>query len=258
LFAPDAARPHLLALYAFNVELSRIRETVTDPTIGEIRLHWWLDAIGGIFAGEVAAHPVIEALAPAIERGALPEHSFRNMIEARRFDLFDDPMPTLNDLEGYLGETASALIQMAAFVLDPANAASSAHAAGLAGVAMGIVGQLRLVPITRARGQCYVPNDLLEKEGLTPAELLRGEPSNSLEKVLSGLRDVARRRLDEARRLRAEIPPAAFPAFLPAALAELYLDRLAKLGPAGLTRVMDISPLKRQWRLYWSARRSVF
>lgn len=258
MFAPDAARPHLLALYAFNVELSRIRETVTDPTIGEIRLQWWLDAIGGMFAGEVAGHPVLQALAPAILRGGLPERSFRNMIEARRFDLFEDPMPTLNDLEGYLGETASTLIQMAALVLDPANAAGSARAAGLAGVAMGIAGQLRLIPITRARGQCYVPNDLLESEGLTPADIIRGEPSSGLEKVLSGLRDVARQRLDEARRLRTEISSAAFAAFLPVALTEPYLDRLAKLGPASLIRVADISPLRRHWRLYRSARRSLF
>jgi 15-cis-phytoene synthase len=258
LFAPDAARPHLLALYAFNVELSRIRETVTDPTIGEIRLQWWLDAIGGIFAGEAAGHPVLQALEPAIGRGGLPERSFRSMIEARRFDLFEDPMPTLNDLEGYLGETASALIQMAALVLDPENAAASANAAGFAGVAMGIAGQLRLLPITRARGQCYVPNDLLERERLTPAEIIRGEPSSGLEKVLSGLRAIARQRLEEARQHMGEISPAALPAFLPAALTELYLDRLAKLGPASLTRVADISPLRRQWRLYWSARRSLF
>ena len=31
LFAPDDKRPHLLALYAFNLEITRIRDLVSDP-----------------------------------------------------------------------------------------------------------------------------------------------------------------------------------------------------------------------------------
>jgi len=53
-------------------------------------------------------------LSAAIEKGALPKHALHNLIAAREFDLYDDPMPTLSDLEGYLGETSSSLIQMAA------------------------------------------------------------------------------------------------------------------------------------------------
>ena len=47
----------------------------------------------------------------------LPLAAFDNLLEARIFDLYDDPMPTLNDLEGYAGETASALIQLGAMIL---------------------------------------------------------------------------------------------------------------------------------------------
>jgi phytoene synthase len=100
--------------------------------------------------------------------------------------------------------------------------------------------------------------DMLEREGLGAADLLRGEPSAGLGKVLSGLREVAHQRLEGARNERRAISPAAFPAFLPVALTELYLDRLAKLGSASLTRLANVSPLRRQWQLYWSARRFVF
>ena len=44
------------------------------------------------------------------------------MLDARIFDLYDDPMPSTQRLEGYCGETASALIQLAAMVLDPQQA----------------------------------------------------------------------------------------------------------------------------------------
>lgn len=44
LFAPDASRPGLFALYAFNAEIARARESVSQPMIGQIRLQWWREA----------------------------------------------------------------------------------------------------------------------------------------------------------------------------------------------------------------------
>jgi phytoene synthase len=41
LFAPAARREALFALYAFNYEIARVREAVTQPTLGQIRLQWW-------------------------------------------------------------------------------------------------------------------------------------------------------------------------------------------------------------------------
>ena len=71
LFAPRDARPHLFALYAFNVEIARIRETVSEPQIGLVRQQWWLDAIEEIYAGGTPDHPVAQALAHAIAKGDL-------------------------------------------------------------------------------------------------------------------------------------------------------------------------------------------
>ena len=62
LFAPAEARRHLLALYAFNAEIARVRESVTEPGIGEIRLQFWHDALHGDGAG----HPVGQALVETI------------------------------------------------------------------------------------------------------------------------------------------------------------------------------------------------
>ena len=50
---------------------------------------------------------------------ACRDEPFDNYLEARIFDLYDDPMPSRTELEGYCGETASALIQLAALMLDP-------------------------------------------------------------------------------------------------------------------------------------------
>lgn len=254
LLAPDAKRSNLLALYAFNIEIARIRETVSEAALGEIRLTWWADAIEALYAGERQGHPVIEALAPVIAEAGLPKGALLNMIEARRFDLYDDPMPTLEQLEGYLGETSSMLIQLAAMILDKERAPSLSDISGLAGVAMGITGLMRSLPLQRRRGQCYVPVELLVKHGLTPAHLLAGRNSAAIAKVLAELRAHAQKRLNEARALAGGLGHEVFPAYLPASLTELYLKRLARLGAGALTEIADIAQWRRQWTLYRKAR----
>ena len=249
LFAPDETRPHVQALYGFNIELARARERTSDPNVGEFRLQWWHDAVEDIYRGTTAGHPVLEGLARAIERGGLPVEAFRNMVEARRFDLYDDPMPDLATLEGYLGETSSALIQLTALVLAGADALPAAEAAGLAGVAFGIAGILRALPVHRARGQCYIPKDLLERRGLTPAHVLSGRFEAAMDLVLSELRHLAAARLVEARSLGGSVPLQALAAFLPVSLTDLYLAKLARPGFNPLDKVAEVSQLRRQWRL---------
>lgn len=253
LFAPDETRPHVQALYGFNVELTQARERTSDPALGEIRLQWWLDAVKDVYRGTTPAHPVLEALAPAIEHGSLPLDAFRNMVEARRFDLYDDPMPDLATLEGYLGETSSALIQLSALVLAGADALRSADVAGHAGVAFGIAGVLRALPYHRARGQCYVPKDLLDRHNLTPGHVLSGRFDAGVTLVLADLRRRAETYLVEARSRKAAVPVQALPAFLPASLTDLYLARLARPGFDPLHNVAEVSQLRRQWRLATSA-----
>lgn len=228
LFAPMDARPHLFALYAFNVEIARIRETVSEPQIGLVRQQWWLDTIDGIYAGSTPDHPVAQALAQAIAKGDLPRHALHNLIIAREFDLYDDPMPTLADLEGYLGETSSSLIQMAALILGK----GAAEAAGLAGVAFGLAGVLRL---QKSR---YLPRDMVQSFGE--------------KETIKQLSVHARKRLTEARALRGSIPDSAMAAFLPVSLTEPYLSRIERGG------TLEVSQLRRQITLWWAARNNRF
>jgi phytoene synthase len=249
LFVPEERRPLINALYAFNIELARIRGLVSEPMLGEIRLQWWEDAVTGIYTGETPDHPVLQVLACAIEAGDLPLHAFRNMIEARKFDLYDDPMPSLTDLEGYLGETSSALIQLAALVLAGEEALKTAAVSGYAGVAVGIAGLMRSLPQHRARGQCYIPLDMLARRGLTPAHVLAGRSDAAMAVLLAEFRHVAEARLREARVAQSVVPVAAMPAFLPASLADTYLRKLGRAGADVLTKGATVPQVLRQLKL---------
>ncbi len=258
LFAPEEKRKHLHALYAFNIEVSRIPELVSDATVGEIRYQWWLDTIDAIYHGDEQHHPVAQSLVRAIEAGDLPKHALQNLVKAKIFDLYSDPMQSMTDLEGYLGETSSALIQMASLILGHQDALESSEAAGLAGVAYGLAGLMRSLPRHRAMARCYVPLDLLKQRDASAADVIADENEASLNIVLSELREKIRLRLDQARKLAWTIKPSVMPAFLHVSLTEAYLNKLESARLGVLKSGAEISQWRKQWILWKTAKAEGF
>ncbi len=251
LYAPEDKRSALFAIYAFNAEVAGIRDRVSEPMPGEIRLQWWRDIIASGDPQAGAGHPVASALMAAIATHRLPVAAFDDYLEARIFDLYDDPMPTRTDLEGYCGETASALIQLAALVLDPGEAAAHAEPAGHAGCAQAITGLLRLLPVHRARGQCYVPRDILSAAGITPDEFVAGGKSPGADVAVQAMIALAREHLRAFERQAKAMPLSLRPAFLPVALTGAHLDRIerGKDGISSLRKHLSmLSAASRGWR----------
>ena len=244
LFAPEGKRPALFALYAFNVEIARVRDLIHEPMPGEIRLQWWRDAILG--ETPAAGNPVADALVGAIREYDLPPAAFDNFLEARLFDLYDDPMPSRTDLEGYCGETASALIQLAGLVLDRDAAPATADLAGHAGCAQAMTGMLRSLPIHLARGQCYIPRDILSAAGTSPEELVADKGAGPAGKrAVAAMIALAREHFGKFEEGAGALPPSLRPAYLPAALAADYLAILSKASVDPFKEIADISPLRR-------------
>ncbi len=254
LFAPLDKRPHLYALYAFNFEIARVREAVREALVGEIRLQWWRDALQGEARGDVRANPVAAALDDTIVQFRLPRQSLVDLIDARIFDLYEDPMPSLNDLEGYCGETSSSLIQLSSLILANGANPGTADASGHAGVAYAITGLLRAFPLHARQGQVYVPSDLLTRHGVVREDIVTGRGGPGLKGALADLRAVARRHLDQARSLRATIPAATEPAFRPLALVEPYLKAMERRDYDPFHTVVDLP----QWRRVWALWRGPF
>ncbi len=253
LFAPAEARPHLFALHAFAVEVAGIRGKVSEPALGEIRLKWWEGAIRGEHGGS----PVAAALAGAIAELGLPLVAFDNLLQARVFDLYDDPMPSLNDLEGYAGDTESAVMQLGAMILAGGKDPGTAELSGYAGVAVALTRVLTSLP-RDAAGQSFLPADVLARHGAAATHVAARDSMPAVRYVLADLRAIARERLAEARRAAATADPALLPAFLPAAMVETYLDRMERPGFDPLRETAEVSPLRRQWTLWRAARKGKF
>jgi phytoene synthase len=254
LFAPADKRPHLFALYAFSLEVARVRDLVSNPLLGDIRLQWWRDALQGEARGDVKGNPVAAALDDTIVRFRLPRSALVDLIDARMFDLYDDAMPTMADLEGYCGETASVLIRLAGIVLANGADPGAADAAGHAGVAYGITGLLRAFPWHARRGQVYIPADVLGRHGVTHEDIVSGRGGPGLASALAEMRKVAQHHLERARKLRATVPPAIAPAFLPVALVPVYLREMERRGYDPFRTVVDLPRWRKLGSLWWAAR----
>src|SRR6202021_3401488 len=121
LFVPAEQRRALLALYAFNVEISRVREQVSQPLPGEMRLQWWTDMLAGAGHGGVEGNPVAAELMLAIRSWRLPIERLSRLIDEHQFDLYNDPMPTMAALEALIHDTSSALFLLGAGIAGRAS-----------------------------------------------------------------------------------------------------------------------------------------
>jgi len=230
LFAPAARREALLALYAFNYEIARVRETVTQPVLGRIRLEWWRESITAAFEGApIRRHTVVEPLSAAIVEFALTRAHFDRIIDAREADLEDEPPATLDALDSYAEATSARLVHLALEILgarDPAVGEAGHHV----GIAYALAGLLRAMPFHARAGRRFIPAEIAARTGLGDEDYrsLRGTPA--LRAASAELAAAAFRHVDRAGAVRRKLPRSALPALLPARIARHALIRLKRAG----------------------------
>ena len=228
-FAPEPARAAILALYAFNAEVGRVRESVSEGMIGQIKLQWWRDVVTAIYdAGHVSqGNPVVGALAAAIREHALSRGHFDVLLEARVQDLDEESPSDVAALERYAEGTAASLTALVLEVLaihDEASKAAGRHVS----VAWALTGMLRAVLFHARVNRFLLPRDILATENLTPHDIQDRRNATKIANVVEQIARLARAHLDKARSFHGSIDRRALPALLPATLADQYLKGLAR------------------------------
>lgn len=245
LFAPPAKRPALIALYAFNIEIARIAELVTEPMMGHIRLQWWRETLEGIPHGETRGHAAAEAL---LEAGGIPFGKLQALVDARERDLSEDAFPDKGSLETYAEETSSGLMSAAAEILSGETAAGvAADAIRHAGIAYALTGILRALPVHASQGRLLLPADILGRHEVDPHDVLAGRMTEALRLSMEEVAEAAQRHLSAAR--HAPFDPALLPALLPASLCDRYLDLMSARGFDPFRHPVDVPAFRRQLRL---------
>ena len=256
LVLPVESRPHITALLAFNADVAAIRARVSGPQPGEIRLQWWNDALTGSGHGEVRQNPLADALLQTIAQYGLPVGTLQRLIGARRFDLYDDPMPDLETFEGYAGETASTLFQLAAMILNRGEPVEQGDAAGHLGVAQAMIGHLRALGHVSSQGRIMLPWSILEANGVRETELFRGQDSEGLQSALSQIAELAEDHLKKARTAIAALPKNLRPAFAALATLEKQLSVWKQNSSTPFAPPSDEPDWRKIARLTWWAWRN--
>jgi len=253
LFAPADRREDLFALYAFNLEVAKTAEVVSETMLGQIRLQWWREAIDEVYRGGPRAHAVVEPLARAVERRDLPRAPFDRLIDAREADLTGEPPPDLAALEAYAAATSAGLFTLALAALGcPTDDGPNAELAHRLGLAWALTGLARAVPFHARRKRCYLPLEAMRAAGLDPADLFALRASPALNQVVETLGVRAAEHLETARGLRPKLPPTARPLLLFAPLAAEHLHRLRRVGFNPFDPEVQAERPGAVWRLAWA------
>ncbi len=210
LYAPEPARAQLIALAAFQAEITRIPLTVREPLLIDIRMQWWRDGLETVKSGAATGHPVADTLAPSLRGGIVPPGLLLGMIDAcasqRLLAAWTDP----RELRAHCVKFHGAAFAVAARVLGGTHSISLESATQSAGHAYGLARMLS----TSAAIDTALTADIVARCQAAYADA-----------------SAAVARLDRA----------LLPGFLPLAMLPVYLS--AKPGE-------DVSPLSRWWRLW--------
>jgi phytoene synthase len=256
-FAPADKRAPLIALFAFLSEIARVRSLVSDPMPGEIRLQWWRDALSGTAHGAVEANPLAAALLGAIETHKIPRVPLLAALDARTFDLYDDAMPTTTDFEGYAGEVWSGPMALSTSLLSGHSAANFSDVAGHGGVALATSRVLEDFTVWSARGQCFLPTDLMAEHGLDRAVLTTRKPAPELAATLRAFAAMGLDHLDKAAESAAATQRAAAPVWLPLAFARTMLERATMTwADAPFETSLAVPRWRRLYRLWRASKRT--
>ena len=229
LFAPAAQREALWSIYAFNLELARIRESMSQPILGHMRLRWWIDTLDAVCDGRPPNHPVALALGATFERFPVDRHHLDRLVAARATDLEDSAPATVTALIDYADGTSAAVSAAALDVL-AATGDETRAAAREVGIAWALVGLIRAVPFHARARRIYLPADINRQAGLDALALFERGPTTGLGEVVAHILEIAAEHLRRARDRRDQDMTRALPILLPATLTDLYLVRLKRAG----------------------------
>ena len=239
LFAPADRRAGLWALLAFNFEIARVRETVSQPLLGQIRLQWWRDVLDEAYGGRpVRRHAVATPLAETIRRWPVRRDRLDALIDGRERDLDPSPPATLAELDAYAEATSSRLHEAMLDVLGVTEPAAI-EAARAIGAGWALTGLVRAIPFHAASGRNWLPQEL-------DAE---ADPRAAVRRIVA----LARSRLATARARQGSVPRAALPALLPGRLVDRHLARIAAAGFDPAAPALAMPDPWTALRLWWAA-----
>ena len=250
---PDEKRRAITALYAYCREVDDVVDEVHDPVVAQAKLAWWRLEVARIHDG-TPQHPVGQALAPVVRRFGLAREHLEAVIDGMAMDLSQQRYADFAELERYCHRVAGVVGLMSAEIFGYENASTAGFARDL-GVAFQLTNIVRDVGEDARRGRIYLPQEELARFHVAPSSILRARTEPGFTELMAFQVDRARAWYDKAMGQLAPGDRRAQRASL--AMAAIYrtlLDEIARDGYRVLDRRIALTPLRKLWIAWRTAR----
>jgi phytoene synthase len=255
LYASASARGALFALASFDYEIRQALKRARDPNLTAIRLAWWREVISGERQAEAAGNPVALALHAAIDAHTLPQAWLEAMLDARLQEIA--PQEDFNHVafRAFADESEGARLRLASRIAAGGQDLDPADAQAPAGMALALTRLLKELPFKAGSAPTLIPTDVAARHDVSVEDFDARRVSPGVLAACTELRGLARDELAEAERRLRSSSPAILPAFIPLAPLWLDLDRLDRNADRPFDDLSEVSPLRRQWAIWRSARK---
>jgi len=255
MFLPPERRRAIVALYAFCREVDDVVDEVHDTGVAQAKLAWWRQEVARVFEG-TPEHPVGKALLPVVRDYALPQEHFAAIIDGMAMDLTQSRYLDFAGLELYCYRVAGVVGLMSAEIFGYTDPATRGYARDL-GIAFQLTNICRDVGEDARRGRIYLPHEDLARFGVTAASLMRAEYTPAFRELMAFEAGRAQAWYERA---LAQLPPvdrkAQRTGLVMAAIYRTLLDEIARDGYLVLDRRTSLTPLRKLWIAWKTARRS--
>ncbi|AYR21860.1 presqualene diphosphate synthase HpnD [Alcaligenes faecalis] len=249
LFLPPERRRAITALYAFCREVDDVVDEVHEESVARMKLVWWRTQVADLYEGR-AHHPVMQALTPHIEAFGLPQDELLAVIDGMEMDLDQMRYPSWSELERYCWHAASVVGLLSARIFGQTQEQTSDYAQKL-GLAFQLTNIIRDVGDDARRGRIYLPQEDLDKFGVSPHEILDQQHSDRFEALMAFQTERAQDLYRQAMRaLPAVDRRAQRPGLLMAAIYHALLVEIANDRWHVLEQRISLTPIRKFW-LAW-------
>jgi len=246
LFLPPERRRAITALYAFCREVDDAVDEPSDPSAARATLAWWRGEVEQLFAGN-PQHPVTRALAPMIEPFGITQARLSEIMDGMEMDLNQSRYLNFAGLQLYCHRVAGVVGALAAGIFGYRNAKTLEYAEKL-GLAFQLTNIIRDVGEDARKNRIYLPLDELQEYGVTAADILNANHTESFVRLMRFQAERARRCYDEALAfLPAEDRRAQRPGLMMAAIYRALLDEIAGDNYRVLEQRTALTPIRKLW-----------
>lgn len=251
VLAPRAVRDDLITLAAYLGDVRRIPLTVSEATLGEIRLQWWRDTLEAGAQGGLSGNPIADELVRVIARHDLPLGLVLAPLEAASAELTGEPFDNEASWLSYLDNSEGAAMQLAARCSDDSVPFTLSPAVSDAGRALATIRLGLRLPELLAKARWPVPPSVSALGD--PRQCSEADAKAIVRRSGETLCVAAAKHLDGARKTLAQGTSTSIFAILPAALVPAYAKAIIRPSRDALREPAQIAPLTRILRLWWAS-----